>query len=85
MYIAVTTGCMFFVFVLFVFVCFLAHWCLGGGMLGVTPLRSLEHRPSLVVVCDVFARVHCDQCWLNTPIAPFLYKTPSSLLSQGHD
>ena len=29
-----------------VFACFVLHWCLGGGMLRVTPLRSLEHRPS---------------------------------------
>ena len=60
-----------FLFCLFLFVCFLAHWCLGGGMLGVTPLRSLEHRPSLVVVCDVFARVHCDQCWAEYTNSPF--------------
>ena len=40
-------------------------------MLGVTPLRSLEHRPSLVVVCDVFARVHCDQCWAEYTNSPF--------------
>ena len=53
-------------------------------MLGVTPLRSLEHRPS-VVVCVVFARVHCDQCWAEYTNSPFLYKTPSSLLSQWYD